>query len=128
MSDYLLNSNIITPPPYTTNDKELITSYSFPNGNYTNITVGASGATYVVPADGWVGARHTCTVAPGSAGNGQCYLLGEQGKGSTSISVDNTWEGTPVCLLPVRKGETITIYYTRSTINVCRFYYAKGEF
>ena len=120
MSDYLLNSNIITPLPYTINDKELITSYAFPAAT-TRLTLGASGTTYTAPANGWF--YVTCNPNTNTYG----YLSSNN---LTSRYVDTG--GGPVdatIMLPVIKGDNVIYTYVGGfySWNGIYFVTAKGD-
>jgi hypothetical protein len=104
----------------STGVKENITSFSFPSTNYTNLTLGTSGAQYTASGNGfvvltfknsgsYVYLRNMTTC--GRAG-GNCY---------NGLVQDMT--------IPVNKGDKFAVYYgATGTVELFRFYYAKGAY
>ena len=119
MSDYLLKSQIITPSPYTTDDKQTIVDWSFPSTQYENLTLGASGATYTFPEDGYVGIFCTFSVVTWF----DLYLYEFLGSGGSTVSAGDSRR----MFVAGKKGATYGIYYNNTpTVTVFRFYYAEG--
>ena len=100
-----------------------IAGWAMPSDTYDVLTVGASGATYTAPANGWFFARHSAT-----GSYGQCYVSKSDGTyASTSVAFDTSWVNIPVAPIPVKKGDSIVVEYFRSNVTVLRFIYAQGE-
>ena len=117
-----ISPNIITPTPYTTYDKELITGFGFPSNNYIDLTLGASGTTYTALADGEISIIINMT---GAYSNMQVmrnslHILFLYGAGVIPIGGS----------LSVKKGDTFKIQYSVAsgtpTKNTFRFTYAEG--
>lgn len=103
------------------NDTDLFAHQSMPSNRYIDLTLGASGTSYVAPADGY----YTITKQASSVGQ-YVYLRAE---GTNEINVLNSASNTLVCrtFLPVQKGTRILVTYTAdSTTYIFRFIYANG--
>lgn len=112
---------------------EYMASMAMPSNRYVNLTLGASGSTYTVPADGWVAFIQKLQKAT----NAQLSSF------NVGISADNVRTGfgcnragttlgasTIRGFIPVRKGDTFYVSYTlldsSFTGAQLRFYYAEG--
>ena len=126
-----ISSNIITPPPYTASDKELITGFGFPSNRYTNLTLGASGSTYTAPANGWF------VLNKSHGDNTNLEILTMLNLcGGTSQWVDGLIKRSMLTVtgisdgvyMPAKKGDTVRILWSYSgQLNAFRFYYAEGN-
>lgn len=101
-------------------DTDFIVNQSMPSNRYIDLTLGASGASYTAPADGYVS---FCKVAQEFPR--EILVMNDAGMTSQIISSANgqwlrAW-------LPVRKGSSFTVVYdiTGSTM-FFRFVYANG--
>ena len=97
--------------------KDIASGLGMPSNRYIDLTLGASGATYTAPANGWilVGKRCTANQYLGTYANSIMKCL-------------EVWN-TSYCslLFPVRKGNVFPISYSASgTTEVFRFIYAEG--
>ena len=97
--------------------KNIASGLGMPSNRYIDLTLGASGATYTAPANGWilVGKRCTANQYLGTYANSIMKCL-------------EVWN-TSYCslLFPVRKGNVFPISYSASgTTDVFRFIYAEG--
>ena len=97
--------------------KNIASGLGMPSNRYIDLTLGASGATYTAPANGWilVGKRCTANQYLGTYANSIMKCL-------------EVWN-TSYCslLFPVRKGNVFQISYSASgTTDVFRFIYAEG--
>jgi hypothetical protein len=109
------------------NNSALISSYAMPSNKYIDLTLGASGATYTAPANGFVALEKK---SGGSNTYANIYVLnsdksievyGQAAVGFTSGSY------LPL-FIPVFKGSTYRINYTASgSTTFFRFIYAEGE-
>ena len=101
-------------------DTEFIANQAMPSDNYINLTLGASGTSYIAPADGYIHFAKNATAA-----NQRVKLFAsitQMAVASWSTGAYNT-----EVLLPVSKGETVNITYTADgTTNYFRFTYANG--
>jgi hypothetical protein len=106
------------------NDSSWIAQQAMPSGKYIDLSLGASGATYTAPANGWVIFRRT------SNASGQFLQLVNESSGKLQhfiySSAANQILGASI---PVKKGDLVVIGYTvASTTNqIFRFIYAEGE-
>ena len=122
-SDVTNNANDITSlkdaSNFTATGKAAIVNLNMPSSSAETLTLGASGATYTAPADGWFALSKATTA------DGQFVQLGEYGKVSNFC-----WSGSQynACItsLPVQKNQTIKIEYTAGGSATFKFYYANG--
>lgn len=92
-----------------------------PSTTYDNLTLGASGATYTAPADGWF-----CFYTIKST-QGYTYLSSNTSGFRTECRSTINGAGCG-CFLPVKKGEVIVCNYDGVNQNpFWRFYYAEGS-
>lgn len=107
--------------------KSLISGLGMPSDNYDDLTLGASGATYTAPANGWFIFRKTAT------GAGQYIGATNLGKNGTSNIADScifaTGNGAQLAVtIPAKKGDIIGYGYTTAGATITfRFVYAEGE-
>ncbi len=96
----------------------LISGLGMPSGRYIDLTLGASGATYTAPANGYV------QLVKNGNQNQYAEIL-------SGISILNTtpYNGGSVNIwLPVKKGRPFIVSYDLSgSTSYFRFYYAEGE-
>jgi hypothetical protein len=100
----------------------LASGWSMPSSRYINLTLGASGATYTAPANGWF------TIAITGATNGRIYINkvinNETIYGNFYTTKYNFGDATGT--LPVKKNDVVMIGYD-GTVKFLRFIYAEGE-
>lgn len=99
--------------------KTLIANKAMPSSSYINLTLGTTGSTYTVPADGYLVLCKNATI------NGQYVsifaTLSSTRYASASTDALRAW-------IPVRSGETITYFYTADgTTEAFKFVYAEGS-
>lgn len=102
-----------------------IASMGMPSDTIINLTLGASGTTYTVPANGWVYSRVY------SNASGQEFFLrgipvtgGEYGYRMFSSGANQLLAAA----IPVKKGETFSVIYsTPTTSSQLKFFYAVGS-
>lgn len=95
---------------------------SMPSDTYENLTLGASGATYIAPADGWFG----CTISV-TAGS---FNMTNTTANSAFGTMFNANAGIVKAILPVKKGDEMLLQYTAAatqTYKTLRFIYAQGS-
>lgn len=95
------------------NDKSTISGWSMPSSRYIDLTLGASGATYTAPANGYF---YFFSTSQG------INLFNTQNEMRSYMTNTSGSAG----FLPVKKGTTVIIYNT-ATDAVFRFIYAEGE-
>lgn len=104
----------------TDNGKILMSSMGMPSETYIDLTLGASGASYTAPANGWF------TVSKKTNGTNQYLLL----KGSligSELKAPNSGTGLTV-FLPVQKGDSVRVSYNAGgNTDYFRFIYAVGS-
>ena len=105
----------------TSTGKSYGAELSMPSDNWIDLTIGASGATYTAPANGYYACRNQ---------SAQTYL---SIKNSNSTVIENeqmaSWlpfNGNS-CYIPVKKGQTVQLNYSANTFLYFRFIYAEGE-
>jgi hypothetical protein len=104
------------------NDKYNITSWAMPSDKYIDLTIGATGAIYVAPANGFINviinsANGYVYVNCFDSNNTYCYSSTESNGTSTTGSR---------ALCPIRKGHKYQVSYS-GTVSQFRFIYAQGE-
>lgn len=98
-------------------------SLAMPSSTYKDLTLGASGSSYIAPANGWF-----CFGA--NAGDASSfailYSLTREGVASKSSSVGSN---SYFVIIPVSKGDSVLLAYSASALSslVFRFYYAQGS-
>ena len=116
-----INSTINSLIP---NNKSTIGSYALPSTKSTNLTLGASGSSYTMPANGWLifgkrlGVNDAQYIELYNTTNGMRYVTTLKGDSGNELNV----------LLPVRKNDIVEATYnaTGETIRF-KFYYAEGD-
>ena len=103
---------------FTTEGKHTVTNFAFPSNRAETLTVGASGASYIAPADGWVLIGGYAGVAGGYIDIFQNYLQ------TTYHAAGANLYGR--LIFPVRRG-TFEVNHANINIEVFRFIYAQGE-
>lgn len=103
-------------------DKSTIAKWAFPTSSKTqSFTPGASGATYTMPADGWLYARATGT----SADIGKYMNISNNTLGFTVTGYTN-FDAPSSAIIPVRAGDTVAIHYLQMTLRTVKLYYSLG--
>lgn len=98
----------------TAEGKSYASGLSMPSGRRENLTLGAVGQSYTMPANGWVG------LSIDAQQNGYVGV-----KQSWSQAPTNSYIGV---MVPVSKGENINVYYGGlNKVLVFEFIYAEGE-
>lgn len=104
------------------NDKSTISGWSMPSSRYIDLTLGASGSTYIAPANGWLILNKAAT------GVGQEIRLINQSNQLCGYALSATNNASLDTKIPCRKGERILVYYSASgSLANFRFIYAEGE-
>lgn len=94
--------------------------WAMPSDTYDDLTVGASGATYTAPANGWVCVQGYATSASQS-------ISIFTSSGIRSLGGAYYWGGNYYCYAPVKRGDTFEVYYNTNTPDYFRFIYAVGS-
>lgn len=106
------------------NDSSTISGWSMPSSRYIDLTLGASGASYTAPANGWVAIRK----AAGASGNYLTFTMVNTSSNDWEHCVVASTSGSYGYIVPVKKGDNFKMFYTFSgTTNYFRFYYTEGE-
>lgn len=108
------------------NDSSIVSGWSMPSSRYIDLTLGASGATYTAPANGWF-----CFVGAAASSAASLRLTSSKNIIATGAFTNNSGFA-PAAVIPVKKGDTVTIGYnssidTSSTSTHLYFIYAEGE-
>lgn len=97
---------------------EYMASMAMPSNRYVDLTLGASGATYTAPADGWYCIQKKAT--------GNQYVLLKSREMDLGINLGTN--DTCYLHLPCRKNDNVKIFYTANgTTERFRFVYAVGS-
>lgn len=104
------------------NDKRAIAGWGMPSHRYTNLTLGATEASYQAPANGWFVLNKEAT------GGGQ-YVNMRNNSNGIQTGINSSGSAQHLCaVLPCLKGDSMVIGYSAAgTIHVFRFVYAEGE-
>lgn len=108
------------------NDSSTISGWSMPSSRYIGLTLGASGATYTAPANGWFGIR---AVATSTTNIGRLEFR------NNTVSLDcygiqvvsSTANTTMRAFVPVKKGDVVSLWYANVSSSIFGFIYAEGE-
>lgn len=113
----LLNSDGTIPSARY--DKSTISGYGMPSSSYDDLTLGASGATYEAPANGYF------TIAKLASATNQHIYMG----GRVATQIWSSFSGQYLqTFLPAEKGQEVEVSYTAGgSLAFFRFYYCKGE-
>lgn len=103
---------------FNTTGKSYLAGLSFPSTNYINLTLGASGATYTAPADGYIQITWDCGTGTSFIALGQSPVTDQVVYPTNYTAVNKVFQ--------VRKGN-FTVYYSNVTVSVFRFVYARGN-
>ena len=95
-----------------------IAGYSMPSSRYNNLTLGASGSTYIAPANGYF----TYLATSSEAGQYVNIYSSKIGVMQTGIGSSTSYKG----IIPVQKDDIVTFAYTMS-VSEFRFVYTEGE-
>ena len=113
-----LNKDVSTN--ITTQGKSYVSGLGFPSNRYIDLTLGASGSTYIAPANGYF------VLSKNSTASGQ-YINISANKIIELIISTASGQGLEATL-PVLKGVSATIGYgVGGTTNSFRFVYAEGD-
>lgn len=103
----------------TNTGKEVCANMAMPSNRSTNLTLPASGGSIIAPADGYIHFAKNATAANQRV---KLYTTTQMAVASWSTGAYNI-----EVLLPVSKGETVSVAYTAAgTTNYFRFTYANG--
>lgn len=101
-------------------NSSLISGYGMPSNRYIDLTLGASGSTYIAPANGWV------FIMKRASAVSQILFIGANGVCSSQESYStNMWMRV---YIPIKKNEEFTVSYTAGgETREFFFIYAEGE-
>lgn len=104
-------------------DSPTIAGWALPNNQSIELTVGASGASYTAPANGWFCIKSSVINKTSNYESG--YETSYGGRGQINTYGYSNYGGAVV---PVLKGQTVTFTYQTNTTNrSIKFVYAEGE-
>jgi hypothetical protein len=101
------------------NDSSWLSGLGMPSGKYINLTIGASGSTYIAPANGFFFCKGNSTASNQDVWadtDNFFYSAGHSASSGNGLS----------CFFPVRKGQHVAIKYTCNMIFI-HFIYTEGE-
>ena len=100
--------------------KSYLAGIGMPGKKSTDITLAASGSTYVAPASGWYVLDKTATAS------GQYMTMSTSGGVTVMSRAPGNFPTQISC--PIAKGDTMTVMYsTAGSTNSFKFIYAEGE-
>ena len=111
--------NIFTP--LDKNDTEFIGHQAMPSDKYIELTLGASGATYTAPENGYFIIKATANTSGGFV-----VISNENIQLATNPIAINAGGGVQ-SFLPVKKGDVVYVWYGNITVVHFRFIYANGS-
>lgn len=103
------------------NYKGMVAGWAMPSTRTEAVTVGASGAEYTAPANGWFSFKTTNTATQ----NNYTYLNNISANVFTYSMANAAIVASG--FVPVKKGEKAQLVYVNSIISEFRFIYAEGD-
>jgi hypothetical protein len=119
ISDFNICSNVFSAINFQ--DSALVSGWSMPSSRYIDLTLGASGASYTAPANGYITIAGLTTGIPNEIRleNAKNYMVSYASSPSSGFLIGANIE--------VSKGDSYKIWYTGINGQVYRFIYAEGE-
>ena len=105
---------------FTAEGKATLSGFAMPSDIYIDLTLGADGATYTAPADGYFAIRGAATDA-----GGFIVMSNKKTQMSTNPVAFNAGGGLQ-SFLPVKKGDVVHVWYGNFAEVFFRFIYANG--
>ena len=103
---------------------EYVSGLGMPSSKYIDLTLGASGATYTAPANGWV---HMRGVSTSTSQYSNLEIIDANGNSLYVVTSQPSYTGyNSECFCPVLKGDRIKTHYNISVSKI-RFIYAVGS-
>lgn len=104
------------------NNGNLVANQSMPSDVYTDLILGDSGVSYLVPADGYLVLKGEASVA------GKEYVMINESNNMTSLAYVQNSGGAVALSLPVSSGQVVSVKYGAALKNnyVFRFVYSNG--
>jgi hypothetical protein len=100
----------------------LMSGMAMPSDTYEDLTLGASGATYTAPANGYF-----VYDANAAAGNAAINMSNQNTGYVIGVGYSNNSSVAIAASVPARKGETVKVQYVNCITVVFRFIYAVGS-
>ena len=106
--------------------KEFMAHQAMPSDRYIDLSLQASGATYVAPADGWFNVQKLAN------STNQFLTLSVNRDSDSCLNYQICWcplaNNNTALMAPVKKGDIVTIGYTAGgAVQSFKFIYAEGE-
>lgn len=118
----LINAGRIEETLATKTDKVQASQASMPSSRYIDLTLGASGSSYIAPANGWLILSKTTN------GANQTLVLENHTNGMQSGMIIPNSGNSGRIHIPVKKNDVIETRYTSGgNVVMFRFIYAEGE-
>ena len=101
--------------------KNLMSRMAMPSNKYIDLTLGASGTTYIAPANGYFYLDKV-------AGSDWYYSSMKNEMSGVDLFVDAYRTSPLTCIIPAKKSENVFVHYNATGETNCfRFIYAEGE-
>lgn len=116
-STIVSNNGVMSVVPNT------IAGYAMPSNRYIDLTPGASGTSYIAPADGWIAFAKKIT----ATGQFVCLSNNTTGMATMGCNGSDSSGSNASCFIPCKKGdEVVTCYSAGGDVLALKFIYAKG--
>lgn len=94
-----------------------------PSSKYIDLAVGANGAPYTAPANGWF-----CASGVGTSADTSLYFITDATGICSGFTTGNGGQATPKVTTPVSSGDVVRLYHAKiNTWDWFRFVYAEGS-
>lgn len=116
-------ANIKNGVGFTDAGKSEISKLGLPGSRYIDLTLGASGSSYIAPGNGYFTIQKLAGVV-----NGGVRFSNVTANSMGASSISPVTGGTCAATIPAKTGDSVILYYSATGTNIVfRFVYAEGE-